>query len=213
MYVQPIFEQSETSVLHQFVRDHPFGALTVWADDGLEVDHIPLELQANAGELGTLRGHVSRANTVWQRLDPSIPALVVFQGPHAYISPSWLSGRSTHGKVAPSWNYAVVHAYGTVRIQHDPSWLREHLAALSAHQEAGRADPWHLGEAPSHFTGKMVEYIVGLEISITRLLGKFQLGQQYRESDRQGVIEGLSREAHPMSGAVASLIRQVNAQP
>ncbi len=213
MYIQSIFEECRASVLHNFMQENPFGALTVLTEEGLQTNHLPFELVPGIGDLGTLRAHVSRANPVWQLFDSQVLPQVVFLGPHAYVSPTWFPSRHTHGKVAPSWNYAVVHAHGELRVQQDPTWLHNHLAALSTQQEAGRTDPWHLGEAPVPFTAKMIEHLVGLEISITRLIGKFQLGQQYREADRQGVIDGMSCDANPMCGIVANLIRQANTQP
>jgi transcriptional regulator len=206
VYVQRLFEEKRIEVLHDFIRTHSFGVLTVLTAGGLDANHIPFELLSEPHPFGTLRCHVSRANPLWREFKPEVEVLVVFHGPNAYISPSWYPSKNKHGKVAPSWNYVVVHAKGSMRVVEDCKWLRTHLDELTNRHEAGREEPWKISDAPEEFTENLLNYIVGIEIPIAQLVGKWQVSQQHGDANRQGVMEGLLREGCTSAEAIAKLV-------
>lgn len=207
MYVPSHFEQTRTDVLHQLVRDHPFAVLVTHTPGGLDANHLPLELDPEPSPLGTLRGHVARANPVWRTVTPTTEALAIFQGPASYITPSWYATKRETGKVVPTWNYAVVHAHGPLRVIDDPAWLRGLVERLSARHEAGRPEPWQVTDAPVDFITAMVRAIVGIELPITRLAGKWKVSQNRSEADRAGVADGLEALGDPEAAAMAELVR------
>ena len=184
-----------------------FAALVTLGPDGLTADHIPLELDSEPAPLGTLRGHVARANPVWQIYRKDVEALAVFQGPDVYVSPAWYPTKQETGKVVPTWNYAVVHAHGPLRVVDDPEWLRALVTRLTDRHEAGRAQPWRVTDAPADFIDGMLKGIVGLEIPITRLDGKWKMSQNRNAVDRAGVVQALRAAGDGASAAVADLVR------
>lgn len=200
MYVQKLFEETRLDKLQQLIEDYPLGAVIVSSAQDLAADLLPIELVRN-GAHGCLRGHVSRANPLWQRLAEGAQAMLVFQGPNAYISPRWYVNGTRSGRNAPSWNYITVHAWGPVRVVQDPAWLRAHLSALANHQEAGRPDPWAVADASPAFVDDMLPHIVGFEMEIQRLQGKWFLSQQRTPADRQSIAQALQRESPPRHGA------------
>lgn len=206
MYVQKLFEETRVEVLHALMDAHPLGTLVTLTADGLEANHIPFKVYPQASHFGTLRGHVSRSNPVWRSFQPQVETLIVFQGPNTYISPTWYPCGEKSGKVAPSWSYAVVHAYGTLRIVEDGNWLMGLLEDLTAQNENGRATPWKVADAPADFTRKLLDAIVGIEIEITRLVGKWQVGQQRPAVDRERVMAELLLERKDSSTAMAELV-------
>ncbi len=206
MYLRTLFEEKRREVLEDLIATHPLGAVTTIRPHGVEVDHLPFRLYPDADSCGVLRCHVARGNTLWQSISADEEVLVVFQGPNAYISPSWSPGRRRHGKTAPSWNYAVVHAYGIAHPVEDQEWLKTHLEDLAAMQEAHRPEPWKLSEAPPEFVDQLLNHIVGIEIRLTRMVGKWFVSQQRSPSDRTGVVEGLRQEQTDAARAVARMI-------
>ncbi len=208
MYLPAQFEESRVEVLHALIRAHPLGALVTRSGDGLEANHIPFEVDPAPGPLGTLRAHVARANPVWRQAPPGEEALVIFQGPEAYISPAWYPTKQETGKVVPTWNYAVVHACGVPRFIDDPVWLRAFVERLTDRHEGGRPEPWKVADAPADFIQAMVGAIVGLEIPITRLAGKWKVSQNRPPWDRDGVVAGLLRERGGAGAAMADLVRR-----
>ena len=148
MYLPSHFEETRIDVLHELVRQYPLGSLVTLGAKGLNANHIPFELDAAPAPYGTLRGHVARANPVWRDYDPAFEALVIFHGPQVYISPSWYETKKETGEVVPTYNYAVVHAYGRLRIVEDRAWLRGLVARLTERFEGGRAAPWQVSDAP-----------------------------------------------------------------
>lgn len=208
MYVPAHFAETRVEVLHELVRAHPFGALVVVASNGLDANHIPFEIDPNPAPFGTLRGHVARANPVWRDFSPDIEALVMFQGPQAYVSPSWYPTKREHGKVVPTWNYAVVHAHGPLRVIDDQQWLRQFVEALTRRYEAPRTEPWKVSDAPADFIETLIGSIVGIEIPIARLTGKWKVSQNRPEKDRNGVVAGLRDQPNEMHEAMARLVQK-----
>jgi len=208
MYVPSHFAESRVDVLHDLIRTYPFGALVVLASDGLDANHIPFEIDPQPAPFGTLRGHVARANPVWRDFSSQVDALVMFQGAHAYISPAWYATKKEHGKVVPTWNYAVVHAHGTLRVIDDRNWLRQFVGKLTDRHEATRSDPWKVTDAPADFIDTMVAAIIGIEIPIAKLTGKWKVSQNRPEKDRAGVIEGLVHLPSDLATSMAQLVRE-----
>lgn len=196
MYQPKHFEETRVPVLRELVRAHPLGTLVTLAADGLNANHIPFELDPDPAPFGTLRGHVARANPLWRDFSPDVAALVIFQGPGTYISPSWYATKKETGKVVPTWNYAVVHAYGPLRAIDDRDWLRDFVARLTARHETGRRDPWKITDAPADYIEKQLGAIVGLEVPVTRLIGKWKMSQNRPAGDRAGAIAGLAQEGN-----------------
>jgi transcriptional regulator len=210
MHIQKIFEESRIEELHALMRSYPMASLVVMTPDGLDANNLPFEIDATNGGLGTLRCHVGKSNPVWRQSLTASEVLVIFQGPNAYISPRWYVNGQNSGKVLPSWNYAVVHAYGTMKVIDDRAWLLKHLSALAWQSEKDRPVPWTLEEAPADFVKQAASGIVGMEISVTRLLGKKQLSQQRTAADRESVSKALLAERHDISAATADMIRQID---
>jgi transcriptional regulator len=208
MYLPKQFEETNLTILHGLIRSHPFATLVTYGETGLEVNHLPFLLDPGRGEYGTLRGHVARANPVWQQLAGTSESIAVFQGPECYISPGWYPSKQEHGKVVPTWNYAVVHAYGVARAIEDGAWLLELVGELTDTHEAPRAQPWKVTDAPAEFIDKLIESIVGIEIPITKINGKWKVSQNRPPADRQGVIAGLEARPDEASQAMASLVQQ-----
>jgi transcriptional regulator len=190
MYQPAQFRQHDTAALHALMQAHPLATLVRMGPDGLVADVMPLEFVADAGAHGTLRGHVARANPLWREAQGQ-PVLLVFHGPQGYVSPGWYPTKAEHGKVVPTWNYAVVQARGTLRAIEDAGWLRTELGRLSARHEAAVGGSWTLDDAPADFTEKLLGAIVGIEIPIASLEGKFKLSQNQPAVNRDGVEAGL----------------------
>lgn len=204
MYAPPVFREDRIDVMQDLMRAHPFATLITVEDGRPNATHIPFAFHAGDGsEFGTLRGHVARPNPVWSAFDAAIDVLVVFQGPHHYITPSWYPSKAEHGKVVPTWNYAMVHAQGPLRVVEDPDWLLAHLDTLTDGQETGRNTRWKLDDAPSDYIEKMVRGNVGLEIPISRLDGKWKMSQNRNAGDRAGVVAGLAAEGTDSAAEVA----------
>jgi transcriptional regulator len=191
MYIPNANKEDRIPVLHKFMQDHPFASLITMGVSGLFASHIPVVLEAT-GTMGQLKCHISRANTQWREFTPTIQALAIFAGPQHYITPNWYPEKQETAKVVPTWNYAVVHAYGHLKIIEDPEWLMNHLASLTNRQEAASRVPWKIGDAPPDYIASQIRGIVGLEMTIERLEGKWKVSQNRPERDRVGVAEGLA---------------------
>jgi transcriptional regulator len=170
MYVPSHFEESRTEVLHQLIREYGYGMLVTLGADGLEANHIPFEIDPQAGPFGTLRAHVARSNPMWREFSTEVDALVVFQGAQSYVTPSWYQTKQENGKVVPTYNYMVAHAYGQMKIIEDVAWLRALVERLTDRYEATRPVPWKVGDAPDDFIEKMLSAIVGIEIPLNKLI-------------------------------------------
>lgn len=206
MYVPAAFAESDREPIEALIRDHPLGTLVTLGRDGLTANHIPFELYADLGPHGTLRAHVARNNEVWQDVRSDIEALVVFQGPTAYISPNWYPTKQATHRVVPTYNYAVVHAYGPLIVHDDARWLRAQLGRLTKLMEASQPEAWTMGQAPQDFLGEMIASVVGIEIPLTRLVGKWKVSQNRAAIDREGAVSGLRATGTPAAAAMADLI-------
>jgi transcriptional regulator len=211
VYQPPPFREDRIEVLHALIRAHPLGILVTHdPEGGLEANPIPFLLDdaPGASPLGLLRAHLARANPQRRALlRPDREALVLFQGPDAYVTPSWYATKRETGKVVPTWNYAVVQAWGRPRIVEDPAWLRRQIDALTVQREADRAEPWAVTDAPAAFVDAQLRGIVGVEIPIARIEGKWKVSQNRPTADRAGVAAGLEGEGDAGSTAMARLVR------
>jgi transcriptional regulator len=208
MYVPAHHEEADLSVLHALIKAHPLGAWVIAGDDGLVANHIPFLIDPAAGPFGTLIGHVARANPVWRSFSAETPSLIIFQGAETYITPSWYPSKQAHGRAVPTWNYAVVHAHGLPRAIEDRDWLRTHVTRLTNTHEANKAQPWKVTDAPADFTTRLLDAIVGIEIPITKLVGKWKTSQNRPEADKLGVIEGLTARDETDAREMAALVAQ-----
>ena len=209
MYTPKDFEETRIDILHQLMKSHPLASLVTLGDAELIVNHLPFLIDPSCGLFGTLRGHVARANPVWQAFSHTVESVVIFQGPESYITPSWYPSKEAHGKVVPTWNYAVVHAYGYPRVIENAAWLRAHVTELTNKHEPTQALPWKVSDAPQDFTDKLINAIVGIEISISTIRGKWKVSQNRPMADRLGVVAGLESLGGEQARAMASLVTQL----
>ena len=197
MYIPKHFAEDDVAEMHALMRARPLATLVSHGADGLNANHIPLLLVD-----GKLQGHVARANPLWQAGNVAGEVLVVFQGDNSYISPSGYATKAEHGKVVPTWNYVAVHAYGELRIVDDPQWIFAQISALTAANEAALPQPWAVTDAPADYIEKMLGAIVGIEISITRLLGKWKVSQNQPAVNQASLIAALEKAGDPMAGLI-----------
>ena len=208
MYLPKHFEERDPERLRSFIKHYPLGSLVTATESGLDANHIPFLCADTGNAAGTLHGHIARANPLWREVVRDATALVIFRGPDGFISPTWYPSKRENARVVPTWNYAVVHVHGVLRFVDDPAWVRSHVEALTREHEGKRDAPWAVTDAPADFIEKMVAAVVGVEISITRLVGKWKVSQNRSISDRVGVVEALERETVPSGTTIAALIRE-----
>lgn len=190
MYCAAHFAETRPEVLRELIGMHPLGTIVTMGPDGLRADHVPCILEPE-GPHGILRAHVARANPLWRDSSTDMDVLVVFQGPNHYITPSWYATKRDTGKVVPTWNYMVVHAHGRLRVVDDAPWVHALVSRLTDRFESERAAPWKVSDAPEDFVGQQVRAIVGIEIPIARIEGKWKVSQNRGPADREGVAGGL----------------------
>lgn len=207
MYIPGAYLESDVSTLREFVRKNPLCALVSTTGQGLVASHIPLVLHETAEGFGVLRGHVARANSQWHDFKADEEALAIFTGPQHYISPSWYPGKKTHGREVPTWNYVAVHAYGHLRAVEDTGWLLEHLRTLTDENERDAEVPWKVSDAPAEFVVKLTRAIVGLELNVTRVEGKWKVSQNRNDEDAAAVMAALDRLGTPASKDMRELVR------
>ncbi|MFO0906349.1 MAG: FMN-binding negative transcriptional regulator [Pirellulales bacterium] len=201
MYVPASFAVHDLTQLRSFVARHSFATLVTAGDEGPFASHLPMLWRPEGGDLGTLIAHVARANPQWRQMESDRETLAIFHGPHAYISPAWYV---EHPSV-PTWNYAAVHVYGKTRILHDHDQIVALLRELTATYEAGRESPWN-GELPDEYRDKLIQGIVAFELVVTRVEGKFKLGQNRSAEDQQAVYDALSASDDSEQRALAQLM-------
>ncbi|MBL0521916.1 FMN-binding negative transcriptional regulator [Aeromonas enteropelogenes] len=205
MYLPPHFAVTDSETLHQLIRAYPLGALITHGEGGLDANHLPFEFDAGEGEHGVLRAHVARNNPLWQEVKDGDEVLVIFKAADGYISPNWYPGKQAHHKQVPTWNYSVVHAHGRIRVRDDTRFVRRLLANLTRRHEAGEPAPWKMADAPRDYLEAMVQAVVGIEIEVVRLVGKFKLSQNKDEGDRQGAVHALQAKGlTELAGDMAS---------
>lgn len=191
MYIPKHNEETRAEVLDHLIRSRPLASLVTLGADGLFATHLPLVLHRQDEQHAVLRGHLARANRQWKEFSRETGALAIFSGPQHYITPGWYPEKAETGKVVPTWNYAVVHAYGRLEIIEDPAWLLAHLNTLTETHEASRPEPWSVADAPADFIATIARGIVGLEMKIDRLEGKWKVSQNQTVQTRASVADGL----------------------
>jgi len=209
MYIPRANEENRVSVMQALMVSHPLATLVTLGDSGLFASHIPMVLESDGSQFGVLKGHISRANRQWRDFVPTVDALAIFAGHQHYISPNWYPGTKEHGKEVPTWNYVVVHAYGALKVIQDADWLLTDVEKLTNIHEAGSPVPWKVSDAPKDFIKSQLNGIVGLELPIQRLQGKWKVSQNRTESERKGVVEGLSKLNSPESLAMKALVEEI----
>jgi transcriptional regulator len=207
MYLPKHFEQQDLESLTTLLKAYPLGALVTQQDGAVEANHIPFVLEGDLAVGGKLIGHVAKGNPVWKSDATHQESLVIFQGPEAYISPNWYPSKQVHHQVVPTYNYAVVHVYGTLSITHDEAIKRQIVTDLTQVMEQTRQSTWQVSDAPSDYLEKMLAAIVGIELTITRVQAKWKVSQNRDVADRGGVEQGLRAKGtterdHRMSAVV-----------
>jgi transcriptional regulator len=208
MYIPRVNEEKRVPVIHQMMRSNPLASLVTMMSEGLFASHIPMVVEDDGSEYGVLRGHLSRANTQWRDISPSIDALAMFTGPQHYISASWYPSKYEHGREVPTWNYVVVHAYGPLKVIEDREWLLNHLEHLTSIHEADSTKPWKIDDAPPDYIESLLKGIVGVELKITKLEGKWKVSQNRADRERHAVVEELDRLNTPESQKMKALVAE-----
>jgi transcriptional regulator len=212
MYIPPANAETDRDTLFAFIEATSLGALVTTAAHGeLAATHLPWVLHRDRGTHGVLHGHIARANSEHEvngAAPTATAALILFTGPDAYISPSWYAAKAEHGKVVPTWNYVAVHVYGQARFTSDRDFLRQHLQALVTKHEAAQAKPWKVSDAPSDYIERQINAIVGVEVVIERIEGKWKMSQNRSTADIDGVIAALGQSSTPKDRAVAEIMSE-----
>lgn len=196
MYLPQDFAESRSEELFRVVREHPFGILVTQTSTGLDANHLPFLLEEGRGPFGTLLAHVARANPIWQEVSEGAEVMVVFRGPHGYISPNWYPSKQETHRHVPTWNYEVVHAHGRVHIRDDERFVRGVVARLTRAHEAREPRPWKMSDAEPDYLAEQLRQIVGIEVELTRLEGKRKLSQNRDVRDFEGVVRALEVRGH-----------------
>lgn len=212
MYNPKHFQESRPEVLGEFMRAHPFATLVSLGGEGLIGTHLPMLWDPEPGPHGVLTGHIARPNPHGKAPRADVESLAIFHGAQAYVSPNWYPTKREHGKVVPTWNYVAVHAYGTLRIIDDAEWLRRLVTRLTDLHEGFSAVPWKVTDAPDAFIDQMLKGIVGVELALTRVEGKWKLSQNRPEPDQAGTIAGLDARGDANSRAVSDAMRAARAK-
>lgn len=208
MYIPKFNEETDISALQNLIKENPLGAWTTVSQGQIMINHVPFVLHEEKGEFGTLCGHVARKNSIWDTYSKEIQSAVVFQGDDAYISPSWYPTKHEHGKAVPTWNYAVVHAWGAPRIIENREWLLGHVEEITKIHEKNQTSPWQVSDAPGEYIEKLLGFIIGIEIPITDLKGKIKLGQNRPEPDKLGTVAGLMSQGTDKTKGLADLLNK-----
>lgn len=205
MYQPPHFRVEDLETQHALIRAHPLALVITHGGSGITANPLPVHLDAAASPKGTLRLHMARANTQWQEIRDEADLLLVFQGIDTYVTPSFYETKTLNGKVVPTWNYAIVEVRGRAMVHEDHNWLRAQIGALTDAHETPRAKPWAVGDAPDDYIAQQIRAIVGVEIEITEIVGKWKVSQNRNLADRQGVAAGYDAEGEPQ---MAALVRE-----
>jgi transcriptional regulator len=206
MYQPEHFRLDDRDALHDVMRAHPLGQLISAGASGLQANPVPFVLHADDGNQGLLRTHLARPNAQWRDFVDGCDVLVIFQGPQAYVTPSWYAAKKEHGKVVPTWNYVTVQVRGRATAVQEGRWLVRHVSSMSDQQEEPLEHPWAVRDAPEPFITALTRGIVGVEIAITAISGKFKMSQNRPEADRQGVVKGMAAQG---AADVAALVSRL----
>lgn len=214
MYVPHHFDESRPEQLHALIAQHPLGILVTQGPNGLDANHVPFELETREGSLGILHTHVARANPVWRDIASGDEVLVVFRAVDAYVSPNWYPSKHEHHRQVPTWNYLVAHAHGRVTVRDDERYVRGVVGRLTKHHEASQPRPWKMGDSSPAFINELIASIVGLEIGITRLVGKAKLSQNKETRDVLGAAQALKAQGHDaIAGAMLTRLAERSDEP
>lgn len=214
MYQPPHFREDDLGVQHALIKAHPLGLLITAGTDGPTANLLPFHLHPELSPKGTLKVHMARANGQWKDIAAGAPVLVVFQGAENYITPSWYAVKRETGKVVPTWNYAMVQVRGQARVHEDAAWLHAQIGALTDEHEAPRAEPWAVSDAPERYIEAQLKGIVGIEIEIAEISGKWKVSQNRSDADRAMVATGLGDGADPhANAAMAGLVKTPGSKP
>jgi transcriptional regulator len=203
MYIPKHFEETNVDLLHEFIRCNPFAILVTSIDSGLNADHIPVYLNTEDMNRVCLQGHIATANPLWKKLSGTQDVLLIFQGSNAYITPSWLPSKKVDGKVVPTWNYSAVHVKGRLECIHDPAWKIKLLNKQTDQHEGKLEKPWLVSDAPTEFIEKLLPAIVGFEVVVNEIIGKFKLSQNQSKENRIGIAESLEKADHEMAKEIS----------
>jgi transcriptional regulator len=212
MYLPPAFAEDRVEVLHRTMAEIGAAAIVSQGPEGLIATHAPIQVLPEPAPWGGIRCHFARPNPHAAQIAAAGEVLLIFQGPQGYISPSWYPSKKQTGKVVPTWNYVAIHAYGRARTIEDPAWLRRHLGALTEGQERRYALPWRIDDAPAEFIDGLTKAIVGIEIALSRIEGKWKASQNRPEADRLGVIAGLRGQGDDNSLKLADLVQAAHSE-
>lgn len=210
MYIPTHFAEDRIEILHDLIRGGGLATLVSMTADGMIASHAPMMLDPNPAPYGTLIGHLAKANPHARAADPGVQTLVIFHGPDGYITPSYYAAKKEHGKVVPTWNYAAIHAYGTLEVFDDPARLLAVVTRLTNQYETPRAQPWAVSDAPADFVQAHLRGIVGIALPIARLEGKVKMSQNRPAADQPGVVEGLRRDGQD---TLAEAVVRATAKP
>jgi transcriptional regulator len=212
MYLPKHFAQTDIAELHALIEKNPLATLITHDSDGLCANHIPVHLSKETPPYGLLSGHIPRANPLARditgRETTGLEGLMIFHGVNAYISPSWYASKTAHGKVVPTWNYTAVHARGKIRFIDDAEWVLQHLTKFTGKLESSLPNPWSVSDAPSDFIENLLPYLIGFEMTIEMLEGKWKLSQNRSVTDRESVARGLQTVGTAHALAMAEIIRK-----
>nr|WP_324257206.1 FMN-binding negative transcriptional regulator [Cellvibrio fontiphilus] len=199
MYIPKHFAESDNNQLYEFIRSNPFALLVTNTETGLNADHLPVYLNTQNSRKVCVQGHIASANPLWKNILGLQEALLIFQGCNAYITPSWMPSKKTDGKVVPTWNYSAVHVKGRIEFIHEPCWKLELLNNLTTQQENELQHPWAVSDAPAEYIEKLLPAIVGFEVVVNEVVGKFKLSQNQSLENRAGIAKGLKKQGHKMA--------------
>jgi transcriptional regulator len=210
MYLPQHFEETRVEELHRIITEYPLGTLVVNGPNGLDADHLPFELDRNAGGWGRLFAHVARGNPVWKEAQDGDEILVIFRAADAYISPNWHPSKHEFHRQVPTWNYQAVHVHGRIRIRDDERFVRGVVARLTrAHENRSSSGgrPWKMTDSSEEYIDQMLKAIVGIEIDVEKMIGKSKLSQNKEERDRINAAEELrKRGERVISGAMLNTV-------
>lgn len=213
MYLPSHFSATDSEKLHQLIVQFPFGTLITHGKEGLDANHLPFDLDIGKGKLGTLQAHVARDNPLWREVQSDREVLVIFRAGDAYISPQWYPSKQEHQKQVPTWNYRVVHAHGKIRVLDDVRAVRGIVARLTRTHESFQEQPWKMSDSPKDYMEDMLRRIVGIEIEITRLVGKLKLSQDDERRDAQNAGKILIERGEEEVGSEMIVHAQANPAP